>query len=316
VWITSSLETVLKPTVAALGNFDGIHLGHRHVIQPVLTHLAGRTLACDCERVFSTVVSFAPHPVEFFSGKSIPTLSPGAEKVLQLEQMGVEQLVLLPFNHALAKLTPAEFVEIVLVRNLQARFISVGEDFRFGCRRSGTAEDLRSIAATYGIEVTLVALETFQGERISSTAIRKALQSGDLETATRMLGRPYSLVGEVVAGQQLGRTIGFPTANLQVPNKKLIPAQGVYAVRVSGIAGAIAPVLGVMNIGSRPTVDGTTLTIEVHLFDWSGDLYGQTITVELLEFLRSEQKFPSLDALKAQIDTDCAIARARFSKVF
>ncbi|MEB3295085.1 MAG: bifunctional riboflavin kinase/FAD synthetase [Synechococcales bacterium] len=315
MWITSSLESVLKPTVIALGNFDGIHLGHRQVIQPVLTHLAGRALSCQCERVFSTVVSFSPHPVEYFSGKPLPTLSPGAEKVLQLEQMSVEQLVLLPFNQELAQLTPEEFVQVILVEMLQARFISVGEDFRFGCRRSGNAQDLQAIATKFGIEVALVALETFQGERISSTAIRNALQSGDLATATRMLGRSYSLVGQVVAGQQLGRTIGFPTANIQVPEQKLIPAQGVYAVRVSGMAGSSVPVLGVMNIGTRPTVAGLTPTVEVHLFDWSGDLYGQTLTVELLEFLRSEQKFPSLDALKAQIDADCAIARARFSKV-
>ncbi|MBD2325834.1 bifunctional riboflavin kinase/FAD synthetase [Alkalinema sp. FACHB-956] len=311
--ISSSIKTVLKPTVAALGNFDGLHCGHRQVIQPILTQSVGQTLAHGSERIYSTVVSFSPHPVEFFSGKTVPTLTPGNEKAYQLQQMGVDQLVLLPFDHALARLTPEEFVQEILVQNLQARFVSVGEDFRFGCRRSGTAEDLRAIAATYGIEVVLVALETFQGERISSTAIRKALQTGDLATANRMLGRSYSLVGEVVKGQQLGRTIGFPTANLALPARKLIPHQGVYAVRVSGIVGTSHPVLGVMNIGNRPTVDGVQQTIEVHLLDWSGDLYGQTLTVELLEFIRMEQKFLSLDDLKAQITTDCAIARQRLA---
>lgn len=279
----------------------------------MLAQSVSQSLDSSIDRCYSTVVSFSPHPVEFFSGKRLPTLTPGDEKVQQIAQFGVEQLVLLPFDRALASLTPQEFVEEILVRRLKARFISIGEDFRFGCKRSGTAEDLRTIAATYGIEVTLICLETFQGERISSTAIRNALQSGNLQTATRMLGRSYSLVGQVVQGQQLGRTIGFPTANLQIPPGKLVPQQGVYAVRVSGIAGHEMPVLGVMNIGNRPTVSGTHQSIEVHLLDWSGNLYDQTLTVELLEFIRSEQKFPSLDALKQQILTDCAIARARIA---
>ncbi len=315
VWITSIPETVLKPTVAALGNFDGLHLGHRQVIQPILTYPIERSLMGYSERLHPTVVSFSPHPVEFFSGKSIPTLTPGQEKVTELHRMGVEQLVLLPFTQDLASLTPEEFVEQILVQQLQARFISVGEDFRFGRKRLGDAELLRSIAARYGIEVILVSLERIGYDRISSTAIRNALHSGDLSTANRMLGRSYSLVGTVVQGQQLGRTLGFPTANLELPSMKLIPRGGVYAVRVTGMNDSSIPVLGVMNIGHRPTIDGLTQTIEVHLLDWSGDLYGQELTVELLEFLRSEQKFSSLDDLKQQINQDCTIARQRLSCV-
>lgn len=302
MWITPSPSTALTPTAVALGNFDGLHLGHRQVILPVLNH----------EGLRSTVVTFSPHPKEFFTGETRSLLTPHEEKAFVLESWGVDQFVLLPFNRELAALSPFEFVEEILVRHLQAKTVSVGKDFHFGCKRSGTSEDLRSICATYGITVEIVSLLTFQGERISSSAIREGLSQGDLATVTRMLGRSYQLVGQVVQGQQLGRTIGFPTANLQVPADKLIPRQGVYGVRVLGLDRSV---LGVMNIGNRPTVDGTRQTIEVHLLDWSGDLYGKTLTIELEQFIRPEQKFASLDDLKAQIHADCDTARAMLAAV-
>ena len=317
-----TFNAVLKPTVAALGNFDGLHLGHRQVIQPILTYPIEQSLLGCGDRTHPTVVSFSPHPVEFFSGKPIPTLTPGDERVNELHRLGVEQLVLLPFTEELASLTPSAFVETVLVQQLQARFISVGEDFRFGHKRLGDAKMLKSLAAQHDIDVVLVSLERIGHDRISSTAIRNALKSGDLSTANRMLGRSYSLVGTVVQGQQLGRTLGFPTANLHLPANKLIPRQGVYAVRVTmdstdstDSGHSTSTNLGVMNIGNRPTVNGLTQTIEVHLLDWSGDLYGRQLNVELLEFLRSEQKFGSLDDLKQQINHDCTIARQRLSCV-
>jgi riboflavin kinase/FMN adenylyltransferase len=298
VRITSSSSTALTPTAVALGNFDGIHLGHRQVIVPVLN--IDNSLR-------PTVVTFNPHPKAFFTGETRSLLTPQAEKVLHLEAIGVEQLVLLPFDRELAKLTPQQFVEEILVNQIQARHVSIGADFCFGCQRSGTAEDLQAIAATFGISVTIVSLLRLHGIRISSTAIRDALISGDLQTANQMLGRPYRLVGQVVKGQQIGRTIGFPTANLQRAEDKLVPRQGVYGVRVSGVAES--SILGVMNIGNRPTVNGLSQTIEVHLLDWSGDLYGKTLSVELEEFIRPEQKFASLDDLKAQIKVDCEAAR-------
>ncbi len=308
MWITSSPATALTPTAVALGNFDGIHLGHRQVILPVLK-TDGNARA--------TVVTFNPHPKEFFTGEPRSLLTPQPEKVLHLEAIGVEQLVLLPFNRELASLTPQQFVQEILVNHLQARQISVGADFCFGCKRTGTAEDLQAIAATFGVGVTIVPLLRFHGTRISSSAIREALISGELQTANRMLGRPYRLVGQVVKGQQIGRTIGFPTANLQLPDDKLAPRQGVYGVRVSGtesespvlgVMNSESPVLGVMNIGNRPTVNGLSQTIEVHLLDWSGDLYGKTLSVDLEEFIRSERKFGSLEELKAQIQIDCEAA--------
>lgn len=310
VWITSSLATALTPTAVALGNFDGVHRGHRQVIQPVLLQSADKG-----DRAFSTVLTFDPHPKEFFTGQLRPLLTPLPEKVWQLKQLGVDQLVLLPFNQKLADLSPAQFVEEVLGK-LQAKQISVGDDFCFGKQRSGSALDLRTIAASYGINVTIVPLKRLAGERISSSAIRQALQTGKLEIANHLLGRAYTLLGQVTQGQQLGRTIGFPTANLHLAPQKFLPMTGVYAVQVQIFAepeATIAQFLpGVMNLGYRPTVDGTRQTIEVHLLDWSGDLYGKTLLVHLEQFLRPEQKFDSLDALKAQIQVDCDRARSLF----
>ncbi|MGB3267097.1 MAG: bifunctional riboflavin kinase/FAD synthetase [Microcoleus sp.] len=395
--VTSSCTAALTPTAVALGNFDGLHLGHRQVVQPILNRSSKSNSAtvsetsqnlrsltgtdqnleskhpgtCDSgsaappdtagsglnfdgsfgpkadgnsfsgfdsdgvDRLYSTVLTFDPHPQEFFTGKPKKLLTPLAQKVELLAAMGVEQLVLLPFDRELAALTADEFVEKILVRQLQASRISVGVDFRFGHRRAGTAVDLQSIASGYGIDVALVTLHNCdEGDRISSSAIREGLASGDLKKANKLLGRPYSLVGTVVEGKRLGRTIGFPTANIELPPEKFLPCLGVYAVRVSVKNGGknikdrsssykgenpqsliadrpsnLSFINGVMNIGRRPTVDGLQLTVEVHLLDWSGDLYGQTLSANLIEFLRPEQKFASLDALKTQIQADCDVAR-------
>ncbi|MEB3357835.1 MAG: bifunctional riboflavin kinase/FAD synthetase [Synechococcales bacterium] len=299
--IAFSLSTVAVPTAIALGNFDGIHRGHRRVIEPVL----------GAEGLFRSVVSFNPHPQEFFTGQRRTLLTPLDEKVARLEEIGVEQLVLIPFDQSLAALSPDQFVEQILVECLQTRLISVGENFRFGHRRAGDTAELKRLAIAHGITVQVTSLHICGGERISSSAIRQALDQGDLDTANRLLGRPYRLVGTVVEGRQLGRTIGFPTANLVCPADKFLPRRGVYAVQVT-LEGSIndePPLPGVMNLGLRPTVDGIQQTIEVHVLDWSGDLYGQVLSVDLQRFLRPEQKFASLEALKYQIQADCDIAR-------
>lgn len=402
MWVTSSSTAALTPTAVALGNFDGLHLGHRQVMQPILNRspvpnseaisasdsslrsLVGdgenfdrqQDTACDnhsedppaiallnhkfedytgqraeensffgrdsdaVDRLYGTVVTFDPHPQEFFTGQPKKLLTPLAEKIELLEAMGVQQLVLLPFDRELADLTASEFVEKILVQQLQASRISVGMDFHFGRGRAGTALDLQSIASSYGIDVTLIGLHTCgEGERISSSIIRESLASGDLKRANQLLGRPYSLVGSVVGGQRLGRTIGFPTANIELPPEKFLPRFGVYAVEVlvkneagmiedrsssyewenpksliSSQASDLSILNGVMNVGCRPTVDGQQPTIEIHLLDWSGDLYGQTLSASLVEFLRPEQKFASLDALKTQIQVDCDVARKLLSK--
>lgn len=306
MWVTSSLETVRTPTVIALGNFDGIHQGHCQVIQSLLsTH---------SEQAQVTVVAFTPHPQAFFSGNHQPLLTPLSEKATLLEALGVDQLVLIPFDRALANLSPQAFVEDILVAQLQAQFISVGFNFCFGYQRAGTAKDLVAIAGQYHIPVSITAPQTKGSEAISSSAIREALLEGNLDKAQQMLGRAYDLTGTVVKGQQLGRTLGFPTANLQVPTDKFCPRTGVYSVSVTSEHWS-QPQPGVMNWGCRPTVDGQQPSLEVHLLDWSGDLYGHTLTVHLQQFLRAEQKFASLEDLKAQIQADCEIARASLAAV-
>jgi riboflavin kinase/FMN adenylyltransferase len=307
MWVASSLNDVLRPSAIALGNFDGVHLGHQRVLEPILS-CGGES---EGDRTYLSAVTFTPHPREFFSGQSWQLLTPLGEKVEQLKQLGIEQLVLLPFDRELAALSPQQFVEEILVKQLQARRISIGEDFRFGHRRVGTAEDLQTLAAKFGVAVTVCRLRTADGSdvRISSSLIREALANGDISQANRMLGRTYSLSGKVVQGQQLGGKLGFPTANLAILSEKLLPRKGVYGVRVA-VAGAESK--GVMNIGDRPTVGGNKLTVEVHLLDWSGDLYEQQLTASIEEFLRPEQKFPSLEALKAQITADCEFCRKRF----
>lgn len=283
------------------------------MIQPVLS---GSKASDPLDRVHATVVTFHPHPQEFFTGKTRLLLTPLIEKAAQLSAIGVEQLVLLPFDQSLASLSPEQFVENMLLQQLQATNVSIGADFCFGRQRSGNAEVLQAIAAKHGISVNIAPLKNLADERISSSSIRHALEQGDVKRANQLLGRPYRLIGKVVQGQQLGRTIGFPTANLQLPPDKFLPCSGTYAVQVQRCdrdseldLSAIPMLRGVMNIGYRPTVAGTTQTIEVHLFDWSADLYDQTLIVNLVAFLRSEQKFPSLDALKAQIQADCDAAR-------
>jgi riboflavin kinase/FMN adenylyltransferase len=343
VWVTSSTELARTPTFVALGKFDGVHRGHQRVIQPILSpnnraddalNFAEKLSASSqTPHVYSTVVTFNPHPQEFFTGQPRTWLTPLDEKIYQLRSLGVEQLVLLPFDKELSALSAEQFVEKILVEQLQAAQISVGQDFCFGSNRSGTAVDLQLLAAQYGIPVSIVPLETCayhgaadssctsvaSGEetRISTSLIRRVLQSGDIQSANQLLGRAYTLIGTVIKGQQLGRTIGFPTANLQLPKDKFLPCHGVYAVRILIMDetpdNSENIYLGVMNIGHRPTVNGTYESVEIHLLDWSGDLYGKKLMVQLEKFLRPEQKFPSLEALKTQIQQDCDVARAFFS---
>lgn len=274
--------------------------------RPVSSAVSGQAAQRPAE--YATVVTFSPHPQEYFSGVSRTLLTPVAEKTWQLAQMGVDQLVMLPFNQALAELRPEEFVSQILIAGLQAQRISVGNDFRFGKGRSGSAEGLQEIAAGYGVPVVRVPLRYETGDRISSSRIRQALQMGELAEAAGLLGHSYTLTGRVVQGQQLGRTMGFPTANLQMPADKYLPRKGVYSVRVYGASAE--PLRGVMNLGSRPTVAGQDISVEVHVLDWSGDLYGQVLTVSLESFVRPEQKFDSLASLKEQIAADCEVAIA------
>jgi riboflavin kinase / FMN adenylyltransferase len=317
VWVTSSTELALTPNAIALGKFDGVHRGHQQVIQPII-----KASGVEGTESHSTVVTFNPHPQEFFSGTPRALLTPLDEKVQRLRSLGVEQLILLPFDRELCALSPQEFVEKILINQLQSTQISVGEDFCFGAQRSGTALDLQAIASKYNIPVTVSPLQTYDSNipaedtRISTSVIRQLLELGDIQRANRLLGYSYTLIGTVTQGQQIGRTIDFPTANLQLPSDKFLPRKGVYAVRVAQVGDTPDTShhlgFGVMNIGNRPTVNGTQITTEVHLLNWSGDLYDQKLTVELQEFLRPEKKFPSLTALRTQIQQDAQNAKTFF----
>ncbi|NEQ97027.1 MAG: bifunctional riboflavin kinase/FAD synthetase [Cyanothece sp. SIO2G6] len=321
------------PTLIALGNFDGIHRGHRRVIDPILRSPLMSSSAPTTSTASTAVVSFIPHPQEFFTGQPRSLLAPLAERRAYLYSIGVDDLILLNFDAQMAALSPQKFIDNILVEQLNTKYISVGQNFRFGHRRAGTAKDLQQMAAARGIPVHITPLHLCGGDRISSSAIRHALTTGDVDTANRLLGRPYCLIGTVIHGQKLGRTIGFPTANLALPDDKFLPSCGVYAVHV-GLTNPIKagkdatgfweggklplsalppyPSLfpGVMNIGYRPTVAGIQQIAEVHLLDWSGDLYDKIIAVQLRKFLRPEQKFDGLDALKGQIAKDCDRARS------
>lgn len=303
--IATSPARAFTPTAIALGNFDGVHRGHRHVIDPIVARARRQ------ENLHATVVTFDPHPREFFSGETRQLLTPTEEKSDRLAAIGIEQLVLLPFDRDLAALSPREFVAEILIAKLQAKEISVGADFRFGKERTGTAEELETLAAQFGIRTHIATLKTASDRRISSSRIRQALETGDLTLANQLLGYSYCLTGRVIYGRQLGRTIGFPTANLEIPSIKFLPREGVYSVRVASTTSGELPAncAGVVNIGTRPTVDGTSPSIEVHLLDWSGDLYGHELSLYLKHFIRPEQKFPSIDALKTQIAADCETAR-------
>ena len=282
--------------MVTIGTFDGVHLGHQKIITQITA--AARDKDCD-----SLVLTFFPHPrMVLQEGTEMKQLNTIEEKTMLLEQLGVDHLVIHPFDKAFSRMTAEEFVKVVLVDTFRLKKIIIGYDHRFGRNRTADINDLITFGETYGFEVAQISAEELNDVSISSTKIRTALNEGNIELANNYLGYPYAVTGEVVKGQQLGRTIGYPTANISVrEDYKLIPQNGVYVVK-STIQGET--VFGMMNIGNRPTVNGTSQTIEVHFLDFEQDLYNQTISVSLLKRLRSEQKFPSLDALKAQLLQD------------
>lgn len=312
--ITTSLENISQNTEnihnnysIALGNFDGIHKGHQQVIKPIFNY-------SETEKIIPSLVTFIPHPQEFFRGKKKQLLTPIPEKCHILEKLGVKQLILLPFNQELASLSAEKFVEDILIKKIKASFISIGEDFCFGYQRQGNAKYLQTLGSKYNIKVSITKEQnlTIEGEsiKISSSYIRQNLRDGKPELANQMLGREYQIIGEVIEGQKLGRKIGFPTANLMIPDEKFIPKNGVYAVKVDVENDSLLSNLqGVMNIGTRPTIDGNNFSIEVHLLDYHENLYHKNLIVKLVKFLRPENKFSSLDELKYQIELDCKQTR-------
>lgn len=296
-----------QQTVVTIGTFDGVHLGH----QKILSHVVQDARELNCE---SLVLTFFPHPRMVLQKdtdmKQLNTLN---EKIGLLENLGIDNLVVHPFDKDFSRLTAEEFVKEVLVDVFNVRKIIIGYDHRFGRNRTANIDDLIKFGETFGFEVEQISVEEINEVSISSTKIRNALIDGNVELAADYLGYPYSLTGIVTKGKQLGRTIGYPTANISIEEDyKLIPANGVYVAKAS-INGE--SVYGMMNIGTRPTVDGTTQTIEINLFDFAQDIYNQKISVSLLKRMRSEQKFESLDALKTQLGVDKTTAQDFISQL-
>jgi len=294
--------TGLKGAVLAIGNFDGAHLGHRAVIER--TQQLAAELAAP-----SAILTFEPHPADFFAGRPVVfRLTPQAAKARALEAFGLDGAVVLTFDAKLAALSAEAFVSQVLVGRLGVAAVVIGRDFHFGKGRAGSPAFLKEAGARYGFRVDIIEkVEAAEGaEAISSTAIRRALEAGDVEGAARLLGRDYTIVGAVIAGRKLGRELGVPTANIALePSNRL--AYGVYAVEVRVDGRRYG---GVASYGTRPTLDDGPPLLETHLFDFSGDLYGRQIEVAFVRRIRGEQKFDSLEALVEEMERDKAKARA------
>ncbi|MBL1376857.1 bifunctional riboflavin kinase/FAD synthetase [Zobellella iuensis] len=285
--------------VLTIGNFDGVHLGHQAVLHR-LTEQAQRLGVPSC------VMVFEPQPQELFAGaEAPPRLTRLREKYLQLARLGIDRLLCVRFNVAFAAQSPDDFIRGLLVDRLGVRFLVVGDDFRFGRNRGGDFGLLTRAGRAFDFEVVSTQSWRMNSQRVSSTLIREALAAGRLDNANQMLGRPFSLHGRVAHGAKLGRTIGFPTANVAL-KRQVIPVSGVYVVELL-LGGRRYP--GVANIGHKPTVSGTRALLEVHLFDFAGDIYGRQVEVELRHKLRNEQKFASFALLKEQIQRDAAAAR-------
>jgi riboflavin kinase/FMN adenylyltransferase len=294
------------PVALTIGNFDGVHLGHQEMLAE-LKRAATRLGLPTC------VLTFEPHPREFFAPDKAPTrLTSLREKLELLAACGVDRVHVCRFNYAFAQTTAEDFIDGIIARGLGARWVLVGDDFRFGARRAGSLVMLKQAAPRLGLDVAALASVTLDGERVSSTALRQALAAGELERAGRLLGRSYSISGRVVRGDGLGRKLGFPTANVQMKHNRP-PLTGIFAVRLHGAASE--PLPAVASLGVRPTVKQQGAPVlEVHALDFSGDLYRRHVRVEFLHRLRDEEKYANLATLTRQIALDAKNARAFFDR--
>lgn len=299
-----SLRPRHRGCVATIGNFDGVHRGHQHIVAAVSAR--ARALG-----VASTVMLFEPQPQEFFAGAQAPArLMRLRDKLTALAALGVDRVFCVRFDESFRAMTASDFVERLLVDGLGVRHLAIGDDFRFGAGRHGDYTFLCEAGARQGFTVQDTATIVVDGERVSSTAIRDALAAGDFARAATLLGHPYEIAGRVRHGDARGRELGFPTANIAL-HRLRSPLFGVYAVEIRGINGAV--MTGVANVGRRPTVNGLDERLEVHVFDFMERIYGRHITVRFLARIRDEMRFDGLDALKAQIARDVAAARTIFA---
>ena len=284
-----------KKTILTLGTFDGVHIGHKKILERVTQNTGD-----DSE---SLVLTFFPHPRMVLEEKSeVKLLNTLSEKIALLEKTGLENLVIHPFDETFSRLSAHEFVKTVLVDQFRIQKIIIGHDHRFGRNRTANIDDLITFGKQYDFEVEQISVQEIEAVSVSSTKIRKALQEGNMALSNEYLGYDYFLSGSIVKGKQLGRTLGFPTANLKIEeNYKLIPRNGVYIVQSTIHQ---KTVFGMMNIGYNPTVAGEHLSVEIHYFDFDADMYGYEISVSILQFLRPEQKFESVALLKEQLEKD------------
>ena len=290
-----------KKTIVTIGTFDGVHLGHAAILKKLTQNTQNETFE-------STVLTFFPHPRMVLQGKSdLKLLNTINEKIELLEKIGIDNLIIHPFDEKFAELNAEAFVSTILVDHLRVQKIIIGYDHRFGKNRTANIDDLISFGAQYGFEVEQISAQEIDEISISSTKIRTALEEGDIQLANEYLGYSYFLSGTVVKGKQLGRTIGFPTANISLEEDyKLVPQNGVYIVQAEIDCKTI---YGMMNIGFNPTVQGKQKTIEVHLFDFDTDIYNRKIQVGILQRIRSEKKFESIELLTKQLEEDRNFSR-------
>ena len=300
-----NLRPAHRGCVATIGNFDGVHLGHQAVLGQ-LSEKAGEL------GLPTTAIVFEPQPQEYFApDQAPPRLTRLREKLKALRRFSVDRVLCLAFRPKLETLSAADFIQEVLVDGLGVHYLVVGDDFRFGARRQGNFAMLQDAGKAHGFHVAHMHTFEIDGARVSSTRVRQALGGGDLDEAAKLLGRPYRMCGRVAHGDKRGRTIGFPTANIFL-HRIATPLTGVYAIELFGLEEE--PITGIANLGTRPTVDGQRTLLEIHLFDFSGDIYGRHIQVDFLHKLRDERRFPSFDDLKHQIELDVAAARAYFAR--
>ncbi len=292
-------------SAVTIGNFDGVHCGHQAMFTRLKEVAAENALA-------STVMTFEPHPREVFTPAQAPArLTSLREKLELLKAAGIQRVALVHFSQRFARLSADDFIDRLLVQGLRARWVLVGDDFRFGAKRAGDFQALRTAGAARGFEVESLPSVLIDGERASSTAVRNALAEGDLNRAARILGRPYSMAGRVVHGDKLGKSLGYPTANIQLKHN-IPPLSGIFAVELCGLDGRVLP--GVASLGVRPTVkQNGAATLEVHVFDFHDRIYGAHVRVDFLHKLRDEEKFSDLPALIAQIARDVDDAQAFFA---
>lgn len=293
-----------NPIALTIGNFDGVHRGHQAMLARLIAAARARNLP-------AAVMTFEPHPREFFNPDKAPArLTNLHEKLELLRDTGVDQVYVCRFDHAFATISADDFIKEILHRRLATRWLLVGDDFRFGAQRAGTNAYLSTQATALGLELAEMPSVEINGQRISSTLVRSALAAGDLKSAQTYLGRPYSMSGKVIHGDKIGRTLGFPTANIQLKHNRP-PVAGIFAVKSH--LSADFSLAGVASLGTRPTITNSgRFQLEVHLFDFSGDLYGQHVQVEFLHKLRDEAHYPDWETLIAQIARDVEDAKDFF----